>query len=133
MLPDSITLAVDELHTSSDTNHVYSRYNEFLNRSVYNYSEHSLVAPDTLTFYRTFPKVNGNFRGVAKCAMKFSQAIVVDGVDGLAQITSPILLEVSWSLPVGTSSAQAMLARQRAVAALDDDTNMELLNDQLSV
>lgn len=131
MLADVITLAVDEDNSGSGTaNHVYSRFETHLNRSSYISGNHALGARDTLTFYRTLPKSSGNFRGVAKGALKFSQDIVVDGVDGVSQITAPIIVEVSMSIPVGATPAQTLIARQRAITLLDDDTVMEPFVDQ---
>jgi hypothetical protein len=133
MQPDQITLAVDELNNATTVDEVYDRFDEFQNRSVYITEHHLVGAHDTLTLYRTFPKANGNFKGTAKSAAKFSTEILVDGVDGLAQITAPVILEVSLSLPVGTTDAQAMIARQKAVALLDLDSIMVPLNSQLMV
>jgi len=133
MLDNTITLAVDELNTDSTTNHVFDRFEEFSNRSVYIGENHALTARDTLSFYRSFPKASGNFKGVAKTAFKFTQDLVVDGVDGVASLTSPIICEVSFSVPVGVTAAEQMIARQRAIALLDDDDLMVALMNQLMV
>jgi hypothetical protein len=133
MQSEEITLAVDELNDANTVNHVYSRFEEYQNRSVYIHSGHSLEARDTLSFYRTFPKVSGNFKGMAKSAVKFSQDVEVAGVDGVSTLTSPIIVEVSFSVPVGATQAEQLIARQRAIALLDDDTIMVKLNDQLMV
>lgn len=134
MQPNQITLAVDELNDTNTVNHVYDRYEEYLNRSVYiEDSMHSMAARDSLALYRTFPKVNGNFKGVQKTSFKFTKDILVDGVDGVSSLTSPVILEVSFSLPVGCTPAVALIARQKAIALLDTDALMAPLNDQLVV
>lgn len=133
MLDNTITLAVDEANTASTTDHVYTRYDEYQNRSVYIGSAHALDDRDMMAFYRTSPKPAGNFKGVAKSAIKFTKDIVVEGVDGVAQLTSPIIFEISASIPVGATEAQRILARQTAIAALDDDTLMAKLMAQLTV
>lgn len=134
MQPDEITLAVDEENDGVDpVNHVYTRAEEYQNRSVYIGANHSLTAKDTVTLYRTAPKSNGNFKGVAKTSFKFSQDKLVDGVDGVAQITAPVIVEVSFSIPVGVTPADVLIARQRALALLDLDTVMDPLNNQLLV
>lgn len=133
MLDDVITLAVDEANDSNLTNHVFSRFEEYQNRSVYTEAIHSVIARDTLTFYRTFPKVMGNFRGTAKSAMKFSKDYSVDGVDGVASLTSPLIVEVSCSIPVGIAVADQMIARQRVISLLDGDALMVKLMNQLMV
>lgn len=124
MLDNTIILSVDEQNDGvGPVNHVYTRFEENANRSTYIHSAHSLTAKDTLSFYRTAPKPSGNFRGVAKTAQKFSKDITVLGVDG-SNITAPIIVEISWSLPVGATAAQAMIARQKVVSLMDLDATM---------
>lgn len=134
MLPNEITLAVDEENDGvGPVNHVYSRYDEYQNRSVYISADHSTEARDTLTFYRTPPKVNGNFRGVSKVAMKFSCETSVTGVDGVSNVIAPVIIELSCSLPVGVTAAEKLIARQRAIALLDRDDVMDPLFDALMI
>jgi len=134
MQPNDITLSVD---TENDgvglESQVFSRFEEHLNRSQYIGPNHSVSARNILGLYRTFPKVNGNFRGVAKTSTKFTEDILVSGVDGVSQLTSPIIVEISFSIPVGATHAQILEARQRALALLDLDTVMTPLNEQLMV
>lgn len=133
MLDNVITLAVDELNNDSTVDVDFSRFEEFSNRSVYTGEEHQLTAKDTLTFYRTFPKQSGNFKGTAKTAFKFSQDFLVTGADGIASLTSPLIVEVSFSVPVGVTAADQLIGRQRAIALLDDDAIMVALMNQLMV
>lgn len=133
MLPDSIVLPVDEENNATIVNETLSRFEENLNRTVYVTESHSVANPDTLTFYRTQPKQNGNFRGVAKTSFKFSRLAVVPGVDGSTSISAPIIIEVSTSIPVGVDAADQLLARQRAIALLDLDTVMDPLMLQLMI
>jgi hypothetical protein len=133
MQDNILTLAVDELNDTNTTDHVYERNRTYENRSLFHEAGHTLVARDTLALYRTEPKVNGNFKGTAKCAMKFSADKSVTGVDGLAALTSPIIGEVSFSVPVGITSADKLIMRQRIIALLDDDTIMDALMDQQSI
>lgn len=135
MLPSTITLAVDEDNTGSGTtDHAYDRHDYFANRSVYIHgTNHSAISRDMINFYRTAPKQNGNFRGVMKRAVKFTQDQVVDGVDGVSQIVSPIIYEISCSIPVGVSLAAQVLMRQKGVALLDMDTIMDALWNQGAV
>lgn len=132
--PDVITLAVDTLNNGTTNDEDYSRFDTgSANRVVYIGENHSMTTKDTLTLYRTFPKVSGNFRGTAKTAVKFSQDKVVTGVDGVAQLTSPIIVEVSFSIPVGVTEADMLIARQKAIALLDLDTVMDELNGRQMV
>jgi hypothetical protein len=133
MQANSITLAVDEENTGSTTNHVYTRFDEYQNRTVYTEADHQLTLRDTLSFYRTFPKPSGNFKGTAKTTLKFSKDYAVDGVDGVASLIAPLIAEVSFSVPVGVTAAAQMIGRQRCISILDDDTVMVALMNQLNI
>lgn len=134
MQQDIINLVVDELNDDvSAVAHNYNRAEEYQNRSVYVEDNHDLTARDTLTLYRTFPKSNGNFKGVAKSTLKFSKDYGVMGVDGVATLTSPLIVEVSFSVPVGITAPERMIARQKVISLLDDDVVLEKLMGQLLV
>lgn len=134
MQPNTITLSVDEENDGvGPVDHVFTRFEEYQNRAVYIGSNHSMSTKDTMALYRTFPKPSGNFKGVTKTAFKFSKDLLVDGVDGVSQLTAPIIVDVSFSIPVGASHAQILIARQRALAMLDLDAIMTPLNEQLMV
>lgn len=134
MQPNAVTLSVDEQNDGvGPVDHVYSRFEEYLNRAVYIHSSHAIDARDTLALYRTFPKASGNFKGVAKTAFKFSKDLVVTGVDGVSQLSAPLIVDVSFSIPVGAATEQILIARQRALALLDLDAIMTPLNEQLMV
>lgn len=134
MLDNQITLAVDEDNDGVGlVNVVFTRFEEFQNRAVYIAANHALNARDLLTVFRSFPKPNGNFRGVAKSTVKFTMDVTVLGVDGVSTLTSPMIGEVSFSLPVGVTAAQTKKLRQRVISLLDLDTVMGPLNDQLMI
>lgn len=134
MLDNTISLDVDVENDGIDLDtQTFTRFEEYLNRSVYIGENHTLSAKDTLAFYRTAPKPTSVFKGVAKSAVKFSKEIGVLGVDGVSTITSPIIVEVGFSIPVGASTAQVLEMRQRVVALLDTDAVMNALNLQLMV
>lgn len=129
MLPNSITLAVDEANDSNPVNHILARAEESSNKSVYYDEDHTVAARNTCTFLRTFPKQNGNFYGTLKTSVKFTKDVVVVGVNG-EDIKVPLISEASFSFPVGIDNAAATLARQKLVAMLDDDTVMDPFHDQ---
>lgn len=134
MQPNVITLSVDEANDGVDpVNHVFTRFEEYLNRAVYIGASHTMATKDTLSLYRTFPKPSGNFKGVSKSSFKFSQDISVTGADGVSQISAPIIVDVSFSIPVGATASQVMIARQRALALLDLDAVVAPLNETLMV
>ena len=119
MQPNTITLGVDVANDETVVDYDFTDFDRFSSRSIYNGENHDMSARDFMTLYRTEPKQNGNFKGVGKTSVKFTRDIVVLGVDGLAQLTSPMIVEISFSLPVGTTSAQATEMRQRVIALLD--------------
>lgn len=133
MQPNTITLAVDTANTGSTTDQDYARYAETINSSQYIGEDHSLSVRNTLQFYRTAAKKNGNFPGTAKSAVKFTQDVEIPGVDTSTTLVAPSIIEISFSLPVGATSAHAKELRQRALALLDDDAIIGALHELLSV
>lgn len=133
MQADQLSISVDAANTGSPATEVYDRYEENLNRSVYIGNAHLPEARDTITLYRTQATRTGNFKGVSKSAVKLTKDVDVDGVDSSTTLTSPIILDLSFSVPVGVTAADLVHVRQRALALLDDDTFMDSLNIQLMV
>lgn len=132
MLENTITLHVDELNNATLVDIDYDRFDQYQNRSVYIAETHTIAAPDTLTLYRTFPKTSGNYLGQMKVTSKFSKTISVPGVDG-SDVQGPLILEISASMPVGATSAQRKLMRQRAIALIDRDDIMIRFMDNLEI
>lgn len=130
MQPEVITLAVDKANTGTTTDKAYTRFDEYQNRSVYIGPSHDMAAREQLAMYRTFPKVNGNFRGVAKTAIKVTRDKAVTGVDGVSTLTAPMIGDVSFSIPVGVTVADVIELRQEIIALLDLDVIMTALNSQ---
>lgn len=133
MQPSEITLAVDVANNATLVNRVYTRFDQYQNRTVYVGANHTSAVRDSLAFYRSFPRVSGNFKGVDKTSFKITRDMIVTGVDGIASITAPMILEVSFSLPVGVSLATQLELRQQSVALLDRDDIMTPLNSQLLI
>lgn len=133
MQPNQITLAVDVANNATLVNQDYTRFDQHQNRSVYVGANHTSASRNTLALYRSFPKVSGNFRGVDKSSFKITRDITVLGVDGVATLSAPIILEVSFSLPVGTPIATQLELRQIGVAFLDRDDIIGPLNQQLLI
>lgn len=132
MLSNTINLSVDVLNNGTIVSQEITRSEESLNRTRYKFPTHTLISRDVVDFYRTPNKKAGNFNGVAKSAFKLTNDIAVPGVDASTTLTAPMIGEASFSLPVGTSSAQAMLLRQRMVAILDNAIAVAL-TEQLEV
>lgn len=133
MQPNQLLLDVDYLNDGTTTEETYERYEEYQNRAVYVGENHTPDSRDTVNLYRSFPTKSGNFKGVAKSSIKSTVDHVVPGVDGVAQLTSPVIIEVTFSVPLGVSAADLLKCRQRVLALLDDDAVMDKLNLQLMV
>lgn len=133
MQVDELTLAVDTANDATPENEVYSRYEETQNRSTYVMSSHTPDYRNMLVLYRTQPTRAGNFKGVGKTAAKFTVDLDVPGVDSNTTLTAPGILEISFSIPVGATTADVIHLRQKAIALLDNDTFMNKLNLQLMV
>jgi len=133
MQPDTITIGVDELNDGILVNHEYKRFTQFPDRTVYVGPGHSVAMRNMMTLYRSFPKENGNFKGVAKISVKFTRDIMIPGVDTTTTIIAPEIVETKFSIPVGVTSAEALIERQKIVGILDMDSIMVSLTDQLMV
>jgi hypothetical protein len=133
MQPNTVTLAVDVLNNGTTEDQIYTRYEEYQNRASYIGASHTPDSRDALAIYRTFPTKTGNFKGVAKSAVKFTKDVEVSGVDSSTTLTAPIIFDLSASIPVGATTADVLEARQRLIALLDNDTFMNSLNIQLMV
>lgn len=133
MQPNAIILAVDSLNNGTTHDEEFKRYEEYLNRSVYIGSAHTPDSRNSLALYRTFPTKSGNFKGVSKSSFKLTKDHAVAGADGVSILTSPIIMEVNFSVPVGVAAADVKLCRQRLIAMLDSDEICDALNIQLMV
>lgn len=133
MLDNTITLPVDEARNNTLVNNVYSRNEEFQNRSVYIGTDHTLIARNMLAFYRTQPKKSGNFPGVAKVAVKLTQDFSIPGVDTTTTLITPGIIETTFSLPVGLTDAQVIELTQRMIATLDTAAVIDALTRQLQI
>jgi len=121
---DGTTALVDKLFT---------RFDEFQNRSEYIAATHTLGMRDKLGLYRTFPKESGNFKGVAKSAIKVTRDYEVPGKDSTTTVVAPSIVNVEYNNPVGMTPAQTLEMRMTAIAIQLDDVIMIALNDQLMV
>lgn len=129
-LAQDITLSVNpSADGTTYEDQVYSRYDDsYPNRSTYIGPGHlPAEARNLLNFYRTPPKPNGNFKGVKKTALKFTEDEIVDGADGVAQLTAPDICNVEFSFPVGITDARNLAFRQRVAAAILNTTLMDSL------
>lgn len=136
MQSNLITLAVDvdnDGGTTAAVDSVFTRFDEYQNRSEYIHANHSVAVRDKLGFYRTFPKANGNFRGTQKCAVKFTKDYAIAGVDSETSLIRPAIGETGFSIPVGLTPAQTLEFRMRMVAILLNDAVMVPLMDQLMI
>lgn len=133
MQANQLSISVDAANDGNAAAEVYDRRDEFQNRSVYIGADHLPEERNELALYRTYPTKSGNFKGVLKSSVKFTQDVDVPGVDSSSTLTSPIILEASFSIPVGATAADILHIRQRLVALLDDDTFMDSLNVQQMV
>jgi len=133
MQDNQLVLQVDPLNDATIVPETYERGETYTHRTVYQGENHSSASRDTVTLYRSYPSKNGNFNGVDKTSVKFSQDQGVLGVDGVSTLSAPFIIEVNFSIPVGVSAAEVLKARQRTIAILDDDAIMDKLNTQLLV
>jgi len=127
MLAEDLIFQVNEDNDDGTTPmvpHAYRRFDKIDNRSFYITPTHSAEARDMLTFHRSLPKTNGNFRGVKKSTMKFTRDVIVLGADGISNITAQEIISVNFSSPVGMTEADMKIRRMTVIAAVADDDVM---------
>lgn len=119
--PSTITLSVDaDLDGASPADEVYGSFDDPANRHIYHGENHTPIARDTMTMYRTLPKKTATFHGVTKSSLKFSMDVTVDTPDGNTTV-SPIIGSVSFSVPVGATDADVTHVAARIKAAIAKD------------
>lgn len=122
MQANSITLPVDVLNNGTPVNKEFTRHEETVNRTTYRGPGHTVASRNVLQLYRTFPKRSGLYLGALKVATKFTQDVLVPNADGSGDIAVPLIVDVSYSLPVGVTPAQVLVLRQHLVALTDMDS-----------
>lgn len=133
MQANTITLAVDVLNNGTLVDQAFTRYDDSTpNRSIYIGPGHTLSSREQFALLRTFPKRTGAYYGSAKAAVKFTSDVVVPQADG-TDTTAPLIAEIGFSIPVGTTPAKLVELRQRILAILDRDDVVGVLLSQLSI
>lgn len=122
MQENTIVIPVDVLNNGSAVNQSFVRSEEQLNRTTYRGPGHSLISRNVMQFYRTPPKRVADDFGTAKSSVKFTRDITVPA--GTTSVVKPLIIEVNFSTPVGTSNADMLALRQHVVALLDTDSIM---------
>lgn len=133
MQPQTITLAVDLLNTGSTTDVVYTREEEYINRSVYHAADHTPLMRHMLTVYRTPSKASGNFPGVQKSSCKITRDYLITGVDRETTLVGTVIHEDSNSVPLGIADEDMLVIRQTAIAFQDQDALSQPLMGKLSI
>ncbi len=132
MQDNTITLSVDLANDSNPSNQAFVRFEELSNRSTYNGPGHTLAAPHTMQLYRTLPKRAGSSLGTARSSVKFTKNVTVVDADG-NDVIRPLIAEVTFSVPVGTTAAETLAIRQHIISALDLDAVAADLIDALEI
>lgn len=125
-----ITLPVDVANDGTMVNLVLSRQEEYLHRSLYISAEHRPDNRDTLGIYRSPIKPTSAYKGVMRTSLKFTKDVSVLNPVG-ETITSPMIAEISFSVPVGASNGDRLELAQRVGAlALHRDVIAGLIDQQ---
>lgn len=132
MQDNTITLAVDVANNATLVDKAFVRYLEEPSKTTYRGPGDTLVERNQMVFFRTPPKRTGNYLGSAKSGVKFTRDVTVAQADG-NDTKAPLIVEVSFSLPVGTTAAVSKEMRQTALAILDREDVIGKLVDNLEV
>lgn len=125
MLDNILTLSYDaDGDGLTPVDVVLRRDQEYADRSVYNFPD-AEAGDHNVAFYRTRPKISGNFRGVERTRQKLTKPVIVTGVDG-SSITSAAIGEANFSLPKGMSNADKIAFLQELLAIHSNDDIRDL-------
>lgn len=125
-----ITLPVDVTNTDTYVDLEFFRQEEYLHRSLYISADHQPDSRDTLGLYRSPIKPTSAYKGVMRVSFKFTKDVSVLNPVG-ETITSPMIAEVSFSVPVGTSDSDRLeLAQKVGAMALHRTVIAGLINQQ---
>lgn len=69
---------------------------------AYTSPANTITITDRLEMARVYPKPQGTFRGVAKPSMRITKTVTINATTGE---TAPLIASCSFSVPVGTLSA----------------------------
>lgn len=136
MQPNSIVLDVNtdgDDGTTATVPITFTRFDEYQNRSEYIAEDHTLASRNKLGMYRTFPKPNGNFRGMAKSAIKLTKDHAVPGIDATTTVVAPSIVDIGFSFPVGVTDESVVLELETAAALLHDTAVMYALTRTLMI
>lgn len=121
MLTSTIVLPVDVLGNNVLVDQTYTLdvRNDEKRVSIYTGPSHSFLAEDIVQIQTFLPQRAGNFNGVVKASAKIRETQVIPGFDSTTSITTPAILKIESSLPVGISTAAVTEIRNRAIALID--------------
>lgn len=121
MLTSTIVLPVDVLGNDVLVNQTYvlDVRNDEKRVSIYTGPSHTFLAEDTIQIQTFLPQRAGNFNGVVKSSAKIRETQVIPGFDSTTTVSTPAILKIETSLPVGISTASITEIRNRAIALLD--------------
>jgi hypothetical protein len=112
---------------------VVSRHEEQLNRSTYITPTHTPSNRGMVQLYRTPSKRAGSYLGTSKTMVKVTNDTTVPNADGSGNVVTPIIMELSASVPVGTSEADRELALKTLVGFFFDETTTVLTDHGTSL
>lgn len=132
MLENTITLSYDaEGDDLNPVDVIIRRDQEYADRSVYNFPD-AEAGDHNVAFYRTRPKVAGNFRGVERTRQKLTKPVTVLGVDG-SSIVSSAIGEANFSMPKGMTAADKIAFLQELLAIHENEDVRDLHFGSLEV
>lgn len=126
-LPNEVTLSVDvdgDGLTPVDELFENARRQDY--KGEYIGENHTSLMRDTMTTYYTPPKPTSAFYGVDKAAIKFSMDVDVPTPTGV-NTRSPVIFQLSGSVPVGASDADKVHVVQRVRAFVHSDHFLDLM------
>jgi hypothetical protein len=129
---NDIIIAVDAANDGNPVNETYSILDPGQGKSVWTLDGTSLEDKVTLSLFATPPKRSGNFQGVIRSGGKFTLGVSVPAVNDETN-KSVSIMNIEFSIPLGTSEADVIHLCQRGVGFLANAVLMKDLTLQARV
>jgi hypothetical protein len=130
---NTLTLSVDPTNSGTPEPRPFDLVEIDKDKTTYQGAFHMGDIRELLQLYRTAAKRSGTSRGQEKCSVKFTKDVSVLNADGSGNIILPLIGQVSFSVPLGTTDLAMQECRQHIVSFLDDDTAAGSLMTDLNV
>lgn len=94
-------------------------------RSAYYGQNHDFQNREMLHLYRTRPRPSGNHNGTARCRLKFTHDLDVEGAVSEETVTRQMIADLNFGFPVGATAGDIEKILRQMASLLGNSTVMD--------